>query len=58
MRIFVIPLSITFLNLKILGLLFPTKNSLTWGMKCENRRKFLGKASKIIGEWNGQARNF
>ena len=35
---FLIPLSITFLNPKILGLLFPTKNSLTWGMKCENRR--------------------
>ena len=35
---FLIPLSITFLNPKILGLLFPNKNSLTWGMKCENRR--------------------
>ena len=35
-RIFLIPLSITFLNPKILGFLFSTKNSLTvWGVKCE-----------------------
>ena len=33
-EIFLIPLSITFLNPTILGFLFPTKNSLTWGMKC------------------------
>ena len=30
-----IPLFITFLNPKILGFFFPTKNSLDWGMKCE-----------------------
>ena len=29
--IFFIPLAITFLHLKILGFLFPTKSSLTWG---------------------------
>ena len=34
-RIFLIPLSITFFNLKILGFLFSTKNRLTWGMKHE-----------------------
>ena len=27
--------SITCLNLKILGFLFSTKNSQTWGVKCE-----------------------
>ena len=32
---FLIPLSITLFNLKILGFLFPTKNSLAWGVKCE-----------------------
>ena len=30
-----IPLSIAFLNRKILGFLFTTKNSLTWGVKYE-----------------------
>ena len=35
-RIFLIPLSITFLNLKILGFLFSSKNSLTRGVKCGN----------------------
>ena len=35
-RHFLIPLSITFLNPKILGFLFSTKNSLTWEEKCEN----------------------
>ena len=30
---FLIPLSITFFNLKILGFLFSTKNSLTLGVK-------------------------
>ena len=35
-RIFLIPLSITFLNPKILSFLFSTKNSLTaWEVKCE-----------------------
>ena len=33
-KFFLIPLSITFLNPTILGFLFPTKNSLTWGMIC------------------------
>ena len=35
MKIFFIPLSITFLNPKTLGCLFRTKNSLTWSVKCE-----------------------
>ena len=35
-RIFLIPLSMTFLNPKILGFLFSTKNSLTaWEVKCK-----------------------
>ena len=33
--IFLIPLSITFLNPKILGFFFSSKNSLTLGAKCE-----------------------
>ena len=39
--IILIPLSITFLNSKILGFLFSTKNSLTWVLKCKklNLRK-------------------
>ena len=39
-----IPLSIAFLNPKILGFLFTTKNSLTWGVKYEklNFRKSQG----------------
>ena len=32
---FLIPLSITLFNLKILGFLFSTKNSLAWGVKRE-----------------------
>ena len=32
---FLLPLSITFLNPKMLGFLFSTKNSLTWEVKCE-----------------------
>ena len=36
---FLIPLSVTFLNPKILGFLFCTKNSLTWGVKCEKKKK-------------------
>ena len=60
---FLIPLSITFLNPKILGFLFPTKNSLTWGVKCENetsenRREFIKLASKFVREWNGHLENF
>ena len=35
MRIFLIPLSITFLSPKILGLLFSSKNSLVEAVKCE-----------------------
>ena len=35
-RHFLIPLSITFLSPKILDFVFSTKNSLTWGVKCEN----------------------
>ena len=34
-RIFLIPRSITFLSPKILGFLFSTKNTLTWGVNCE-----------------------
>ena len=34
-RHILIPLSIIFLNPKILGFLFFTKNSLTWGVKCK-----------------------
>ena len=60
---FFIPLSITFLNPKILGFLFPTKNSLTWGVKCENetsenRREFIKLASKFVREWNGHLEIF
>ena len=33
-RIFLIPLSITYLNPKISAFLSLTKNSLTWGVKC------------------------
>ena len=35
-RHFLIPLAIKFLNPKILGCLFSTKNDLTWEVKCEN----------------------
>ena len=34
-RIFLIPLSISFLNPKMLGFPFSVKNSLIWGVKCE-----------------------
>ena len=37
-------LNVTFLNPKILGSLFSTKNSLTWDVKCE-----LIKLQKIVG---------
>ena len=54
-RIFLIAFSIAFCNTKILGFLFSTKNSLTWGVKCEiytsqNGRKFIRVASKILLE--------
>ena len=54
-RIFLITFSIAFCNTKILGFLFSTKNSLTWGVKCEiytsqNGRKFIRVASKILLE--------
>ena len=35
MRIFLIPLFITFFNSKIVGFLFSTKNGLTLVVKCE-----------------------
>ena len=62
-KFFLIPLSITFLNPKILGFLFPTTNSLTWGVKCENktsenRREFIKLASKFVREWNGHLEIF
>ena len=37
-KIFLIPLSITFLNPKVLGFVFlrkTAKNSITWGLKCD-----------------------
>ena len=42
---------------KIVGFLFSMKNSLAWGVKCENltsenRREFIGQASKVVHEWN------
>ena len=48
---FLIPLSITFLNPKIFGFLFCTKNSLTWGVKCEKKKKKKKKKKlkKIVG---------
>ena len=52
-RIFLIPLSMTFLNPKISGFLFPMKNSLT----SENLREFMRWASKIVHEWNGPSRS-
>ena len=58
MKIFLIPLSITFLNPKIiLGFLFSTKNSLTQRVKCEKLnllQKIVGNLfPKIVHEWNG-----
>ena len=58
-----IPLSITFLNPKILGFLFSTKNSLTWGLKCEklNFRKSQGIyqiSFENRQEWNGHLEIF
>ena len=62
-EMFLIPLSITFLNQKILGFLFPMKNSLTWSVKCENqtsenRREFIKLASKFVRGWNGRLEIF
>ena len=42
---------------------FSTKNSLTWGLKCEiklkNRRKFIRYATKIVHiKWNGHLEIF
>ena len=58
MKIFLIPLSITFLNPKIiLGFLFSTKNSLTQRVKCEKLnllQKIVGNLfPKIVHEWKG-----
>ena len=44
-KTFLIPLSGTFLNPKILGFLFCTKSILTWAVKCEKlnlKRKVIG----------------
>ena len=62
-RHFLIPLSITFLNPKILGFLFFYEKSLTWKVKCENytsesRREYIRQASKTAHEWNGPSRYF
>ena len=35
-RHFLVPLAVTYLNPKILGFLFSTKNSLTCEVRCEN----------------------
>ena len=43
-RIFLILVSTTFLNPKVLGILFCTKNSLTWAVKCKKI-----KLQKIVG---------
>ena len=53
-REFLIALSITFLNPKILGSPFPMKNSVT----SENLREFMRWASKIVHEWNGHLEAF
>ena len=59
MRIFLIPLSITFLNPKILGFHFSTKKSLAVGEKCEklnfknSLRNLLDKLRRLyMHEWN------
>ena len=59
MRIFLIPLSITFLNPKILGFHFSTKKSLALGEKCEklnfknSLRNLLDKLRRLyMHEWN------
>ena len=44
-------LNAKFLNSKILGFLFPTKNSVTREVKCAN-------SSKIVHEWNGNLEIF
>ena len=55
MRIFPIPFLIAFLNPKMLGFLFSTKNRLTWVLKWENytlknRREFTRYVTKIENE--------
>ena len=59
---FVFSLSIKFMNPKILGFLFSTKKSLTWGLGSEMQKIKLQKiagnllvrqASEIVHEWNG-----
>ena len=60
------PLSISFLNSKILGFHFCTKNCSTWAVKCEKVKlqKIVGnllgnlQASKIVHEWNGHLEIF
>ena len=58
-KIFLIPLSITVLNLKVLCFVF----LFTWGVKCDKLsfRKSQGiyeKVSKIVHEWNGYGEIF
>ena len=62
-KIFLIPLSITFLNPEIiLDFLFSTKNGLTLGVKCEKLnllQKIVGNLfPKIVHEWNGHLEIF
>ena len=62
MRRFLILLFVAFSNPKILGFPFSTKNSLTWGLKCEikleNREKFIRCATKIVHKWNSHLEIF
>ena len=66
MRIFLILLSITFLNPKVsVGFLFSAKNSPTWVMKCEklNIRKSqviyrISFENIIVHEWNSHLEIF
>ena len=58
MRIFLIPLSMTFSNPKIVGVLFCKKNGLTWAVKWEKSKlqkivgNLLDKRQKVLHEWN------
>ena len=62
--VFLIPLSITFLNPKILGFLFSMKNGLTWEVNAKIKlqksvRNLLDiKPSKIVHEWHGHPEIF
>ena len=63
MRIFLIPLSITFFELENVRFPCSTKNCLIWAVKCENlfsesRREFIRSASKIVRELNGHLEFF